>query len=59
MPEHVDVNREWQLGGLAGTLDHAADAHAAEQLATLVDEHISRFGALALQSLEAGQLVPF
>jgi hypothetical protein len=59
MAQHMNVNREWQLGGLAGALDHAANTHAPERLAPFVDEHISRLGALALQALEASKLVPF
>ena len=55
----MNVNREWQLGGLAGALDHAANTHAPERLAPFVDEHISRLGALALQALDASKLVPF
>jgi hypothetical protein len=42
MAQHMNVNREWQLGGLAGALDHAANTHAPERLAPFVDEHISR-----------------
>ena len=42
VPEHMDVDRERQLGGFAGAFDHARDAHAAERLATLVDEDVVR-----------------
>jgi hypothetical protein len=39
---------------------HPTNAHPAERLAALIDEHISRFGLLlALQSLEASNLIPF
>jgi hypothetical protein len=37
MPQHVDMNRERQLSGLAGTLDHASNAHPAKGLATLIE----------------------
>ena len=40
LSQHVRVNAEWQLGGLAGSLDHPPNPHAAERLATFVDEDI-------------------
>ena len=55
----VNVNRERQLRSFAGSLDHAANAHAAKGLASLVDEDMGRLGTVALQTLEAGQLIPF
>ena len=44
--QHVDVNRERQFGSFARALDHAANAHAAERLASLVHEQISCHGFL-------------
>ena len=61
MPQHVDVDREWQLGAFACAFDHPGDAHAAEGLAALIDEDIGwldpALGVIALQGLETGELV--
>jgi hypothetical protein len=40
VPKHVNVDRKRQLGGPAGTLDHATDAHAAERMASFVDKNV-------------------
>jgi hypothetical protein len=40
------MHREWQLGGLAGSLDHSANAHAVEWMAALVHEDVRRFDAV-------------
>jgi len=45
MPQHVNVNRKRQLGGLTGALDHAGDPHSAERLRALVYENPSRVDA--------------
>jgi|GEM_PF-4265926 len=47
MPEHMSMHRKADLGLLACSLDHAADAHTTEWLPTLVDEYIG-FGLLLL-----------
>ena len=58
MPEHVDVHREWQFGGLASPLDHAAYAHARKGLTALIDKDVGRFGLLlALESLKTRQFI--
>jgi hypothetical protein len=60
MPEHMDVDGERKLSRFACPLDHAGDPHAAEWLATLVDEYVGRLGLLfLLQSLQASQFVAF
>jgi hypothetical protein len=40
------MHREWQPSSLPCPLDHAADAHAAERRAALVDEDVSSLNAL-------------
>src|SRR5262249_15415595 len=46
MAQHVNMDRECQLGCFTGPLDHASDAHAAKWLTALIDEHPSRLDAL-------------
>ena len=46
VPQHVNMNRERQLSGLARSLDHPRDSHAAERLAALVHKHIGRLDGL-------------
>jgi len=41
VPQHVDMHRERQPSGFASPLNRAGDAHAAERLTALVDEHVS------------------
>ena len=57
------MHRETQLSGLASPFYHAPDAHAAERMATLIDEHIGALDALGrllpLQPPEAGQFIAF
>jgi hypothetical protein len=38
--EHLDVNRERQLSGLASTFNHAGDTHAPKCLAPLIDKDV-------------------
>ena len=45
MAQHVNVDRERQLGGLASPLNHASDAHAPEGVAALVHEYVAGFSA--------------
>jgi hypothetical protein len=40
IPEHMDVDRERQLGGLTRPLDHPGDSHASKGLTALIDEDI-------------------
>jgi hypothetical protein len=51
-----------QPSSLASPLNHASDAHAAERLATLIDEHVSPFPPftllLPLEELETIDLIP-
>jgi hypothetical protein len=58
----LDVDRERQPSGLASPLDHASDAHAAEGLATLIDEDVGRFDPFSLllptQELKTIDLIP-
>ena len=62
MPQHVDMHRKRQPSGLASPLNHASDAHPAEGLATLIDEHVGPFPPfsllLPLQELETVHLIP-
>jgi len=55
IPQHVEVDREWQLGAFACAFDHPGNAHAAEGLAALIDEDIGwldpALGVIALQGL--------
>src|SRR3974377_1051965 len=58
MPEHVDMHREWQFGGLASPLDHAAYAHAPKGLTALIDKDVGRFGLLlAMEPLKPRQFI--
>jgi hypothetical protein len=43
--QHVNVDRKWQLCGLASPLDHASNTHPAEWLATFIEEDIIRLDA--------------
>jgi hypothetical protein len=45
MAQHVNVDRKWQLCGLASPLDHASNTHPAEWLATFIEEDIIRLDA--------------
>jgi hypothetical protein len=38
--QYVDMDREWQLSGLASPFYHAPNAHPAERLATLIEEDV-------------------
>jgi hypothetical protein len=62
MPQHVDMHRERQPSGFPGPLNHASDAHAAEGLATLIDEDVGPLDPvsllLPLQELETVHLIP-
>jgi hypothetical protein len=62
MTQHVDVNREWQLSGLASPFYHARNAHPAEGLAALIDEDVGPLGPASLlvpsQELKAVKFVP-
>ena len=62
MPQHVDMDRERQASGFRGPLNHASDAHAAEGLATLIDEDVCPLDPvsllLPLQELETVHLIP-
>ena len=59
---NVDMDREWQPSGFSSPLNHASDAHAAERLATLIDEYVRPFPPftllLPLEELEAVDLIP-
>jgi hypothetical protein len=43
--QHVDVNRERQLSGLASAFYHASDTHSAKRLTTLIEEDVIRLDA--------------
>jgi hypothetical protein len=43
--QHVNVDRKWQLCGLASPLDHASNTHPAKWLATLIEEDVMRADA--------------
>jgi hypothetical protein len=43
--QHVNVDRKWQLCGLASPLDHASNTHPAEWLATFIEEDVIRLDA--------------
>jgi hypothetical protein len=43
--QHVNVDRKWQLCGLASPLDHASDPHPAEWLTTFIEEDVIRLDA--------------
>ena len=62
MPQHVDMHRERQPSSLASPFNHACDAHPAERLTALIDEHVSPLDPvsllLPLQELEPVHLVP-
>jgi len=58
MAQHVRVRLEAELGGLAGTLDHAREPGRAEGRAALGCEHEGRLGLLlALELAQGAQLV--
>jgi len=41
MAQHVDMDREGQPCRFTGPFDHVPNAHAAEWMAALVDEHVA------------------
>jgi hypothetical protein len=47
MPEHVRVNREWELGGFSGPSDHLQESCRRGWTASLGDENIPGFHILA------------
>jgi len=46
VPEHVRVDREWELGGFSGPSDHFQESCGRRGTATLGDEDISSFHIL-------------
>ena len=62
MPQHVDMYRERQPSGFPGPLNHACNPHAAEGLATLIDEDVGPLDPVSLlpplQELETVHLIP-
>jgi hypothetical protein len=62
MPQHVDMHRERQPSGLASPFNHPSNAHPAERLAALIDEHVGPLGSVCLllpvQELETVHLIP-
>src|ERR1700733_15071768 len=58
MSEHVNVNREGQVGSFARPLDHPSNSHASEGLVSLVQEDVTSFRALTrLQTLQRDDLI--
>jgi hypothetical protein len=46
VPEHVRVNREWELGSFSGPSDHLQESCSRGWTASLGDENVSRFHIL-------------
>jgi hypothetical protein len=47
MAQHVRMDREWHLGGLADALDEAVETDGADWSAALGNEHVGVFGVIA------------
>src|SRR5262249_61207915 len=57
MAQHVRVDWEWHLGGLADALDEPVEANRTDWPAALGNEDVSLFRALAAQLTESPHLV--
>ena len=55
MAQHVHMNREGQPCGFPSSFNQPGDAHAAERLATLIDEDIRRLARQSTSPLSSSR----